>query len=224
MNFDPSQHFDPRGFAGDAPASILPTAPTNDGLVQLAGNELAQFDISVVNGQAVSMKVQLFNYFKTISNIVDANLMNGINPFTGQDVAAADLKSLTYWKHDGSLVSNEATPLPVTISCKQTPYRALLESSSRTPFQIEKLRLTVTNDAQIDNEIFMVENTWLGKVDRNSINPRTYFNPNQFQSKIIDIPLKYVINFERGLELIVNAGETINLSFFVSSYRKHALK
>jgi len=226
-SFDPSSKYDPRNFAGDTPAVVNSgNAPAagNNGLVVMAGAELAQFDISIVNAWNASCIVQLFNYMKSISIVLDASLAGGFPPFTGADLAAANTNSLVFWDHNGALVIRDAEPANVTIQCKQIAYRSLLESSSRTPFQIEKLRLTVQNDAQIDNEIFIKENTWLGKTDKNSLNPRTYFNPNQFQSKIIDIPLKTLINFERGLEILVNAGETINLSFFVSAYRKHSLK
>jgi hypothetical protein len=223
QNYDPSS-YDPSNFDGmsnSMPSLNVsqPNTPVIDGVTRMQGNNLAQLDLTITNSQATATVAQLFNYINSVS-LVNNAAISTLNPFTALDVAATNQNSLIYFNRAGALVYTDSSAASMTIQCRQRAYRGLFESSSRTPFIIEKVRLTVTNDSQIDNEIFVDYQSFLNKVETNSINPRTYFNPYQNQSKIIDIPLKTLIDLERGLRLTVNASETINLAIFISAYKK----
>ena len=222
QNYDPSS-YDPSNFDGMSAMPSLnvsqPNTPVIDGVTRMQGNNLAQLDLTIQNATAAVVTAQLFNYINSVALVASAAI-SAFNPFTALDVAAANTNSLIYFNRAGALVYESATGTTCTIQCRQRAYRGLFESSSRTPFIIEKLRVTVTNDAQIDNEIFVDYQSFLNKVETNSINPRTYFNPYQNQAKIIDIPLKTLIDLERGLRLNVNANETINIAMFISAYKK----
>jgi hypothetical protein len=231
QNYDPSS-YDPSNFDGMSAMPSLnvsqPNTPIIDGVTRMQGNNLAQLDITVQNATTTgssapftgtSQIVQLFNYINSVSMVNNAAI-SAFNPFTAEDVAASNANSLIYFNRAGALVYQAVNGTTCVVQCRQRAYKGLFESSSRTPFIIEKVRLTVSNDAQIDNEIFVDYQSFLNKVETNSINPRTYFNPYQNQAKIIDIPLKTLIDLERGLRLTVNAAETINIALFISAYKK----
>lgn len=224
-NFDPN-NFDPNNFSGgisQATTNVEGKATANiDGVTVMTGSTMAQFDIRIVNLQAIDVQVQLFSMINSIAFLTVAGFA-GTSLYSGAGIVSADLTSHNYFNGAGDLVLQNAADALCTISCPQIPYWSLLQSSSRQPFHFKKIRLTVTNDPQIDNEMLFTENTWLGKVNSNRVTPRTYFNPNQFQGKIVDIPAAYTIDFEKGLSYKVNAAENLNLSFFVDGYRKLVL-
>lgn len=107
--------------------------------------------------------------------------------------------------------------------CNQFPYSGLLESSSQQPFRITRIRMTTTNDAQISNPIVLFNNTFLGSKKQNEINPRNFFSPNQFQTKIIDVPVDFGINGQAGILYTLNAGETVQWNVECESYRLNAV-
>lgn len=104
------------------------------------------------------------------------------------------------------------------VVCNQFPYSGLLESSSQQPFRITRVRMTTTNDPQISNPIVLFSNSFLGSKKQNEINPRNFFSPNQFQNRIIDVPVDYVINGQSGILYTLNAGETVQWNVEVESY------
>jgi len=215
-NFDP-ESFDPENYTGKRKAVFSP--PVKGGLTTVLGALMAQVDIKIVNAGLTNEKVELFGKSRSFTEIINTAI-NAYGAFSAEDRNAANLNSLVYWADNGDLIIQNAAGALTTVSCKQVPYRTLFNSSAIQPFKIEKVRLTVTNDSQIDNDINDVSLTFLGKVDRNSLSPRSFLNPTQFQSKIIDIPYKVEINSEKSIEYVVNAGETTTFNFFISQYRK----
>lgn len=221
-NFDPN-NFDPDAFdmnsnsldPSNAMQAAMRKAPVNPAELGQGG----QFTITVVNAQAGAVTVELFNFIKSITTANNPNV-TALNPFTALDVAAANANSLVFFDRSGNLVYRNAAPADCTISCKQIPYVALFKASSIFPLQIDRIRMTVTNDAQIENDIIHTVNSFLGLTKRNPISPRSFFSPNQFQSKTIDLVVNCRIDAEKGLETIVNAGETVTYNVYLRAYTK----
>ena len=202
-----------------------------DGLGDYSRNaNLAQIDISIVNAQATDVTVELFNFMRSCTKIYNPSI-SALNPatvenlitLTGSNPKALDLNSLIYFDKSGSLIYQNASGAKCTVSANQLPYRVLFESSGFTPFRVETMRLTVTNDSQIDKQFTHVKQTWLGGKIENTISPRSYLNPTQFQSKTIDIAARFNIDLETGLWYTVKAGETVSINFFINEYVKNTL-
>lgn len=159
---------------------------------------------------------------------------------TNAQISAARANKVI-WGSDGSLyysggvygtAPNQLNEF-LQISCRQLPYRTLLNSSSGAPFLVSKMRLTVPTNAsqaslQINQDFTHVTNTFLGAQKSNPISPRAFFNPNQFQTNIVDIKAAYAIDAEKGLSYqVVNAvsnaaPETTTVTLFVPAFEKPA--
>jgi hypothetical protein len=157
---------------------------------------------------------------------------------TVAQVAAAKENKII-WGSDGSLYySGKTSTAPATeylqVSCRQLPYRALLNSSSVAPFMVSKMRLTVPNTTngllQINQDFSHVTNTFLGAQKVNPISPRAFFNPQQFQTNIVDIKAAYAVDAERGLSYqvvnnttnVVANAEVHTVTLFVPAFEKPA--
>jgi hypothetical protein len=105
-----------------------------------------------------------------------------------------------------------------TIGCGEYPYNSLFESTKCLPFAVAYMRMTVTTDAQISNNIYHFQRTFGGAEKVNTIAPRAYFKPNQFQGKIVDIIAPFTIDGEKGLRVSVNAGEVVTFALFIQRW------
>jgi len=156
-------------------------------------------------------------------------------PTLAQIGAARENKIM--WDSNGSLYyTGKTVTAPTTeqliVSCRQLPYRALLNSSSVAPFLVSKMRLTVPNLAngllQINQDFAHITNTFLGATKVNPISPRAFFNPQQFQTNIVDIKAAFAIDAERGLnyQVVNNTSQTVaevhTVTLFVPAFEKPA--
>lgn len=189
----------------------------------LTGDTGAAGDMSTVNVQiknllGYSFRMELFNYLKSwikITNVGDypdklAATVNNI-------VAAADLKGLIFIDDAGVLnvcdETDESKRLTITVTTKDLTYGQLFEASGKQAIRISKMYMTVTNDAQIDNEISFFMNTIFGKIEAQSKSPRDYFNPMQFQGKKILLPVDWTVTEEMGMSQLINNNETVVFNF-----------
>lgn len=185
----------------------------------------ASFDLVFLNPTAQNITIEVFNalnsfLFKRRTDLAVATY-SMIPQLTDEGLAAAGL-GIVGFNQNGDLVAtstNNALP-DFTLSYAQFSYRALLESTRMVPFRITSIRMTVTTDAQIDNEIVHFSRTFLGGKSENTISPRVSFNPTQFQGKILDIPTNFVIDGEKGLQYKINAGETVKWNVGIEQYQK----
>lgn len=219
-NFDPD-NFDPDNFTFDNATGNPAKRALKIARPKPVGS-LAQFTLSVTNNQATSVTVEMFQFIRSIAFSNNPNI-SALNPFTALDVAAANANSLVYFDRNGNLVYQDAGGLKCTLSCKQIPYVALFRASGLFPFMVERIRMNVTNDAQIENDIVHVTNTFLGATKRNPISPRSFFSPNQYQPKTVDITAGFYIDAEKGIETVVNAGETVTYNMYLRRYEKPTL-
>ena len=163
----------------------------------------------------------------------------GLLPTASAAQVATAKENKIIWSSDGSLYySGKTTTAPdvayLNVSCRQLPYRALLNSSSVAPFMVSKMRLTVPNTTngllQINQDFAHITNTFLGAQKVNPISPRAFFNPQQFQTNIVDIKAAYAIDAERGLNYqVVNNtvttpanAEVHTVTLFVPAFEKPA--
>ncbi len=178
------------------------------------------FTIKIVNGTGSAQNVQLFDSFRNAIYQEDTTLYPTYAPFTAVNRSAANLNSVIYFNAKGDQVIQTAAGTFITITCQQVPYRQLLKNLEFFRISVKTLKMTYTNESQLDNDLFLTENTFLGKSNRNTITPRTSFADNQFQSKQVTINQPFMIDGERGMYFSMNSGETITFAFNLDGVSK----
>lgn len=229
-NYDPDA-YDPDLFEGvtsdlatGKPAVAAPVGATVTNVAR-PGQKL-QLNITVNNPTSQQLLVELFSAFDSVTTRKKpeyARAPYNYVPFLSFEGMALAGVGCVGFDQNGSLAVKGASTDPVmTVGCAEYPYVSLVDSTKTLPFNIAFLRYTVTTDAQIDNNIFWFQNTFAGGRKQNTISPRAYFKPNQFQGKTIDILAPFNIDGEKGLQIPVNAGENIRLAFFIQRWTKNA--
>jgi hypothetical protein len=181
------------------------------------------FTLKVVNGIAGAQTVEFFNSLNTIATVTNSEIFSGFSPFTAVNRSAATLNSVIYFDASGNLIIQSAAGTLLTISCNEISYRTLVENLKFYQIRVKQMKMTITNDPQLDNQVNVTEKTFMGKNVRNSFIPRAYFKDAQFQSKQVTIPFgtdPLIINGEKSLYLTVNQGETMSFTFMLDGYIK----
>lgn len=181
------------------------------------------FTLKVVNGIAGAQTVEFFNSLNTIANVTNSEIFSGFSPFTAVNRSAANLNSVIYFDASGNLIIQSAAGTLLTISCNEIAYRTLVENLKFYQIRVKQIKMTITNDPQLDNQVNVTEKTFMGKNVRNSFIPRAYFKDAQFQSKQVTIPFgtePLIINGEKSLYLTVNQGETMSFTLMLDGYIK----
>lgn len=181
---------------------------------QTATVRKASFDLVITNASTEALTIELFNELNSFTERLRPELVNSATvkmiPHLSLQGLALSGAGIVGFDKDGSLLlTGAAAAIALTVKCPQLSYKSLLKSSVRNPFLIKAIRMTVQNEGQIDNEIVHFTKSFLGSASRNTISPRTSFRPDQFQNKIIDIPMDFQIDGNKGLEYTVNPGETV---------------
>lgn len=215
-NFDTNEYdpdsFDDDNFTGKKRPMRLPKS--------MFKPSTGYFTIQITNTIGAAQQVELFNSLRSISKTTNTQLFSGFVPFTAVNRAAVNLNNVVYFAANGDLIIEVGAATKITISCKQIPYRVLLDSLQFYALQIKETKFSYTNDPQLDNDIVHFESTILGLEKRNPITPRTYFSDFQQQSKQVTITQGFIIDGEKGLTFLVNSGETISLNFKLSGLNK----
>lgn len=212
-NFDPNL-FDPDNAAG---AGKMVNAPKAKPM-----SAIAQFTIKIVNALGVDTKIELFNFLRSVAFAANSDV-SALNPWTAVSVAAANTHSLIYFQQDGSLIFEDAAGLKLTISCNQVPYISLFYATAFFPIRVERMLMSFTLDSSLDQDIKHTTNTFLGGKKTNPITPRTFFDPTQFQSKLVNIRAPYDLDIEKGLQLTVLSTETLSFNLYLRKYVKPSL-
>lgn len=119
---------------------------------------------------------------------------------------------------------NDATPDPIgTISCTESTYLTFFDGSAINAFQVAYFRFNCQTDQQIQNQITWFKKTFSGGISTNTINPRSYMTPNQQQNRLINITVSFSIGLDSGLSMLVNAGESVQLSLFINAWTRQSL-
>lgn len=212
----------------------------------------AYFDLIFTNPTAGVLTFELFNFLRSFTRAIRQDLspnaaVYGYYPLSSREGIEALLNNVVpvgnrtpanesntlsagfvgFDKTGALILTPDGAYNVATIGkvvCNQTPYSGLLESSSQQPFRITRVRMTTTNDPQISNPIVLFRNSFLGSKSQNEINPRNFFSPNQFQNRIIDVPVDFVINGQSGILYTLNAGETVQWNVEVESYHLNTVE
>jgi len=239
----PRQGF--RALGGVGQVDILLTNNITAAITPIDVQGITKFDLFNYNRSGGTINNTAFSS-RTISGLMwEEFASTGAGIFTTGTATNAQISAArankVIWGSDGSLyysggvygtAPNQLNEF-LQISCRQLPYRTLLNSSSGAPFLVSKMRLTVpTNGSQaslqINQDFTHVTNTFLGAQKSNPISPRAFFNPNQFQTNIVDIKAAYAIDAEKGLSYQVvhavsnGAPETTTVTLFVPAFEKPA--
>jgi len=210
-NYDDLASYDP-----DAPQFTGPNPNT-----PARTRQKASFDLTMINSGAEDLTIELFNELRTFVENLNASIVTSATatyiPQSSDEGLQALGVGIVGYDRLGKLIATGATAyVPVlSVDCPQYTYRALQKSSGRRPFRIVGIRMTVQNDAQIDNEITHFTSNFLGASNRNVLSPRTFFNPQQFQTKIVDIQCNFPIDDQKGFYYKINAGETVKWNVLI---------
>jgi hypothetical protein len=228
-NYDPDNYGQVHSDMYD-PENATGPAATNDSAtrqrVARPGQKL-QLNISVANPTAKRLLIELFSAFDAVTTRKKADHANApynfVPALSFEGLALAGVGCVGY-NQDGQLeVRGGALDPKAVVGCGEYPYNSLVESTKSLPFNVAYLRYTVTTDDQIDENITHFQRTFGGGIKENTISPRAYFKPNQFQSKTIDILAPFSIDGEKGLRIPVIAGENIRLALFIQRWAKNTL-
>ena len=188
------------------------------------GVTLSQVGIKCTNtSSSTPNNVELFNFFRLISEIRNSGLTTsvpGIFPnitLTEGTPNTIITNTRTYFDQSGSLLINEGASDGVTVEGTTVPYLTLVKGSAFLNFKVAKLRYSYTSDNQLDQEIVIFQRSIFGAYKENRISPRSYFDPNQQQSKVVDIPISFGINVEGGISIALLASEVVTLNMFVET-------
>jgi len=211
----------------------------------------AEFNVSIVNAQAVAVPIELFNYQNSISKFsasVTGSTLSGYLPanafsvttvsvpgpstsilgYMGMQItiAGVDSNNSVGFKSNGNLsyIRNVAgVTTECQVSCQETPYRSLFEYSGRGSFRITRMRLSVTNAGQLANSMTWASKSFLGKSTSQVMSVQSSKSPDQFQSLLVDLKKPFKIDAEKGLFYVVNAGETVTITMSVAEYVRSAI-
>lgn len=230
--FDPD-HFDPtaRGSFNNADGSNGGGAPY--GGVQAKPGQKMQVNAAMVNAAAVPLNFELFNWMTSMTKVLNAAYVTGAYhyiPLTTFDGLSAFLGAggtdgtVGFDQNGNCLIHGAAASTAIgTISCSTTPYRAFFEASAIIPFQVAYIRQTSLTDAQIDNQITWFQRTFAGAKTQNTISPRSFFKPNQFQPLTVDVTIGFPVGIDAGLNVIVNNAENLRYALFINYWTRQVI-
>ena len=206
---DQAMSYDPDNFSGRNPNIPTPM------------KQKASFDLTMTNLTGNVLQIELFNELRSFVENLNSSIVLTANEtyipqnsITGQQkvgIGVIGFDSLGKLAATGAVAYTST----LTVDCPQYTYRALLKSSGRRPFRIVGIRMTVTTDGQIDNEIVHFTSNFLGASNRNVLSPRTFFNPQQFQTKIVDIQCNFPIDDQKGFLYKLNGNEIVKWNVLI---------
>lgn len=194
-----------------------------------------QVNLTLENAAASALTFELWYYLNSMLRVLNPAFVSGNykyipqNSYEGIRALAAGTDGTVGANQIGDVVIRGLGPTPgpadpvATISCNEIAYASFFEASSILPFIVSWFRYGVTTSAQIKNNITWKVKTFSGGILQNTISPNSYFDPNQFQDFTLDILTSFDISTDRGLELKVNAGETVTLALFIQYWTAQTL-
>lgn len=192
---------------------------------------LSQVGVKATNNNTgASNTIELFNVLRPIWEVANASLTDAL-PGIFSNITLTEgtpntiiLATRAYFEQDGDLVIGKSSGNGSLIQGTTVPYVTLCKGiAAGLPFNVAKLRYSYTSDSQLDQEIIIFKRTIFGKYTENRISPRSYFDPNQQQSKVVDIPISFAVDAETGIQTTLLASEVVTFNFFVDAQTKPAI-
>lgn len=178
------------------------------------------FTVNIVNAIGANQTIELFNSLRSWAMVTNSTL-TAYNPFTFSNRAAANANNTVVYAANGDLIVTDNAGAILTISCPDIPYRTLVETLKFYRISVKSLKMGFTNSPQLNNPITYTEQTFLGKDNKNKFLPKAFFSDGQFQVKQVTITQPFIIDGERGLNFLVNSGETLDLTFSLNGVAKN---
>jgi len=188
-----------------------------------SGQNLSQVGIKATNSNSsADNTIELFNVLRPIWEIANSTLTSAV-PAIFSNITLTEgtpntiiIATRAYFEQDGDLVIGRSSGNGSLIQGTTVPYNTLCKGiAAGLPFNVVKLRYSYTSDSQLDQEIVIFKRTIFGKYTENRISPRSYFDPNQQQSKVVDIPVSFGVDAETGIQTTLLASEVVTFNFFV---------
>jgi hypothetical protein len=210
-NYDDMASYDPDAQSFSGPNPNIPQRT----------RQKASFDLIMNNTSGEDLTIEIFNELRSFVENLNPSIVTSATatliPQSSDEGLQAVGVGIVGYDKNGALILTGATPYtPVlSVQCPQYTLRALTKSSGRRPFRIVGIRMTVTTNNQIDNEIVHFTSNFLGASNRNVLSPRTFFNPQQFQTNIVDIQCNFPIDDQKGFYYKINAGELVKWNVLI---------
>jgi len=114
------------------------------------------------------------------------------------------------------------------ISCGQRSYRALMSDLRDLVLFIKRTKIIYPDDDGKNNPLTLQRPKSFGGSDSNTIEPENYFEPENQQSKVINIPDTYFVDKLTSIYFAVNGGNAgpalpITFTFSVSAYQNNGV-
>lgn len=110
----------------------------------------------------------------------------------------------------------------LVVRSQDVPFGSLLQATQSNMFGLSTIRYVVNSAAaadlaQFNNAIICTDETMFGKIQKDSVNPNAFKNPEQMQDQIIDIDFDFRVSKQKALSSYFNydAG-AISLQMFVT--------
>lgn len=210
-NYDDMASYDPDSQSFSGPNPNMPQRT----------RQKASFDLIMNNTSAEDLTIELFNELRSFVENLNPSIVTSATilykPQTSNDGLQAVGVGIVGYDKNGKLIATGGTAYTpvITVDCPQYTYGSLVKSSGRRPFRIVGIRMTVTTNNQIDNEIVHFTSNFLGASNRNVLSPRTFFNPQQFQTNIVDIQCNFPIDDQKGFYYKINSGELVKWNVLI---------
>ena len=107
----------------------------------------------------------------------------------------------------------------VTISGTTQKFQALMERSKTQPFRIAFIRMKSLQTAQQANPFTLANTSVWGASQTNNISPATYKDAYQQDPLTVDVPVDFTVDSDRGIRLLVNTSEDLNITLFIDLFR-----
>jgi hypothetical protein len=192
-----------------------------------------QVNITLNNPTAQTLTMEMFSFLDSMfrrrkTEYVPAGNANyafyPMNSYDGlKRVIAATDGVVGFDALGNGMIRGLAADPVATIGCAEIAYASFFEASGIIPFQVAYLRQTVTTDGQIDQNITYFKKSFSGGIKENTISPRAYFRPNQFQNKTIDITVSFTVGIDTGIRVPLLAGESVRLAMFIQLWTNQAI-
>jgi len=160
--------------------------------------------------------LQLFNSFDSFAYVQDYETVNPNNPttpFNTYNPATPGVQPLTgsvIWDKDGSLRWFDNSNGEYTLTCREYPYRSLIEALKTFPIHVNMIRLNGWQGLQ-KQSFNVFKKDIFGKLDQKPIFPDKYISPTQVQP-VIEIPVNITIDGFTGFSFEIGDTQQDNLT------------
>lgn len=109
------------------------------------------------------------------------------------------------------------------VSCSQLPYRQLVDAFIAMVWRINQTKVQTSSDNQIKQAMAFVYYSPLGGIENNSLEPSEFFQPENQQTKLVNINKKYEIDANTAIYITLEPLEDMQHTLRVEAFRNNAV-